>query len=30
MAAALAFRVREDADYITGADLSVNGGLGMK
>ncbi len=30
VAAAVAFLVSPDADYITGADLSVNGGLGMK
>ena len=26
----VAFLVSKDADYITGADLSVNGGLGME
>ncbi len=30
VAAAVAFLVSPDADYITGADLSANGGLGMK
>ena len=29
VAAAVAFLVSRDASYVTGADLSVNGGLGM-